>query len=434
MMVGETGETNTQRVLVLFETAWDRRQLAACATRLGATQVAFSEPSDADCPANLDPVSFVASAARGAWGRIDGVMSASDYPGVALAGAIAAELGLAGSSPERLITAAHKYYSRIAQRAAAPEAVPDFALVDLRARAVAPPLAFPCWLKPVKGSFSMLARRIDGPEAFREFVDSPEVREFADGYMAIFNRIVAAYTDHPIDGRALIAEGVLRGDLVTIEGFACDGSVEVLGIVDSTLHANGSFARFDYPSALPARVRDRMAAIARRVITQLGLDWTIWNIEMMYDAAADRVSIVEVNPRICGQFADLYQKVDGTNSYEIALELCTGSRPRWTPHRGRYAAAASFPLRVFEPSRVQVAPGDADAAAAEALFAETLVWRECRAGDELSDFGGEDGASQRYAVINLGGANRGDLERRCAAVEQRLGFRLKPLGGLRPSG
>ena len=189
-----------------------------------------------------------------AFGRIDGVMSSSDYPGVALAGAIAAELGLAGSRPERVLTAAHKYYSRIAQRAASPEAVPDFALVDLRGPAVAAPLAFPCWLKPVKGSFSMFARRIDGPEAFRAFVDSPLLQEFADGYMAIFNRMVAAYTDHPIDGRALIAEGVLRGDLVTIEGFVCDGPVEVLGIVDSTLHANGSFARFDYPSALPAPV------------------------------------------------------------------------------------------------------------------------------------------------------------------------------------
>lgn len=245
--------------------------------------------------------------------------------------------------------------------------------------------------------------------------------------MAIFNRMVAAYTDHPIDGRALIAEGVLRGDLVTIEGFACDGSVEVLGIVDSTLHANGSFACFDYPSALPAPVRDRMASIARRVIAALGLDRTLWNIEMMYDAVGDRVSIVEVNPRLCGQFADLYQKVDGTNSYEIALALCTGARPRFTPRRGGYAAAASFPLRVFEPSRVQGAPGDADTAAAEALFAETLVWRECRAGDELADFGGEDGASQRYAVINLGGADRADLERRCLAVQQRLGFKMEPL-------
>ena len=422
------GAANARRVLWLFETAWDRRQLAACAARWSdAIEVAFPEPNDVDCPDDLDPLAYVAGAARGDLGRIDGVASSSDYPGVALAGALSAELGLAGARPERVLTAAHKYYSRIAQRGAAPDAVPDFALVDLHPAELTPPLPFPFWLKPVKGSFSVLARRIDGPQPFRDFVGSRAVRAHGRDFLAIFNRMVAHYTDHAIDGNALIAEGVLRGELVTVEGFVCDGAVELLGIVDSTLHANGSFARFDYPSRLPARVRERMAAIARDVIGALGLDWTLWNIEMMYDAVDDRVSIVEVNPRICGQFADLYQKVDGANGYEIALALCTGQRPRVEAGRGRYPAAASFALRVFEPSAVLAAPSDADASAAEALFAETLVWRECGAGDELADFTGEDGASQRYAVINLGGADRGELARRCGAVQERLGFRFTPL-------
>jgi hypothetical protein len=55
------------------------------------------------------------------------------------------------------------------------------------------------------------------------------------------------------------------------------------------------------------------------------------------------------------------------------------------------------------------------------------VWRECTKGQELADFAGEDGASQRYAVINLGGADRSDLARRCRAVERRLGYRMRPL-------
>jgi len=422
------GAANARRVLWLFETAWDRRQLAACAARWSdAIEVAFPEPNDVDCPDDLDPIAYVAGAARGDLGRIDGVASSSDYPGVALAGALSAELGLAGARPERVLTAAHKYYSRIAQRGVAPDAVPDFALVDLRPAELTPPLPFPFWLKPVKGSFSVLARLIDGPQAFRDFVLSRAVREYGSDYLALFNRMVAHYTDHPVDGHALIAEGVLRGEMVTVEGFACDGAVELLGIVDSTLHANGSFARFDYPSLLPEPVQERVAAIARRVIGALGLDWTLWNIEMMYDASADRVSIVEVNPRICGQFGDLYQKVDGANGYEVALALCTGMRPHVERGRGRYAAAASFPLRVFAPSAVVAAPDDADTVAAEALFAETIVWHECRAGDELTDFAGEDGASQRYAVINLGGTDREDLARRRRAVEARLGFRMRRL-------
>jgi ATP-grasp domain len=423
------GATNAKRVLVIFETAWDRRQLGACAPRWSdAIEVAFPEPNDVDCPDDFDPLAFVANAVRGDFGRIDGVASSSDYPGAPLAAALAAELGLAGPRPERVLTAAHKYYSRIAQRSAAPEAVPDFALVDLRSAELDPPLPFPFWLKPVKGSFSVLARRIDGPQQFRDFVTSRAVRAYGSDYLAIFNRLIARYTDHAIDGEALISEGVLRGQLVTVEGFVCGGAIERLGIVDSTLHPNGSFARFDYPSALPARVQERMTDVARRVIAALGLDQTLWNIEMMYDAQADRISILEVNPRLCGQFADLYQKVDGTNGYEIALALCTGARPAFEPGRGRYAAAASFPLRVFEPSAVLAAPDDAETAAAEALFPETLVWRESTKGEELADFAGEDGASQRYAVINLGGADRADLGRRCRAVERRLGFEMRRLG------
>jgi ATP-grasp domain len=418
---------NTRRVLWLFETAWDRRQLAACAAHgSDAIEIAFALPNDVDCPDDFDPLAFVAAAVRGDFGRIDGAASSSDYPGAALAAAIAAELGLAGARPESVLTAAHKYYSRIAQQRAAPEAVPDFALVDLRGPVPAPPLPFPFWLKPVKGSFSVLARRIDDAKAFHEFVTSRELRAYGSDYLAIWNRLIAHYTDHRVDGRALIAEGVLRGDMVTVEGFSCGGEVELLGIVDSTLHENGSFARFDYPSLLPAPVQERMAAIARRVVAALGLDRTLWNIEMMYDAEADRVSIVEVNPRICGQFGDLYQKVDGTNGYEVALALCTGPRPRVARGRGRYATAASFPLRVFEPSAVIAAPDDARTAAAEALFEQTLVWRECRTGDELADFAGEDGASHRYAVINVGGSDRDDLARRCRAIEARLGFDIRP--------
>jgi hypothetical protein len=44
------GAKNRRRVLVLFETSWDRRQLAACERRWSdSIEVAFSLPNDADC-------------------------------------------------------------------------------------------------------------------------------------------------------------------------------------------------------------------------------------------------------------------------------------------------------------------------------------------------------------------------------------------------
>jgi len=423
-----------RRVAVVLETDWDRKQLAACRERWEAgIDVAFPPPDDVACPSDFDPLAFVEAAASGALGGIEGVTSASDYPGATVAAAIATRLGLPGPRPERVIEASHKYYSRVAQRRAAPEAVPAFGLLDPRRPDAPPPIPFPLFAKPVKGAFSVLARRIDDAAGLHAYLSSAAVREFTGDYLEIFNRLVAALTDFEIDGRWMLAESLLRGDLVTVEGFEADGEIRVFGVVDSALHPGGSFARFDYPSRLPAAVQEQMADVARRVVGELRLEQSLWNIEMVHDPASGSIGLVEVNPRICGQFADLYQKVDGTNTYETALALCTGTAPRLERGAGRYATASSVPLRVFAPARVEAAPAAEDIAAAEALFPETLVWSECQAGDVLADFDAdEDGASHRYAVLNVGGDTAEEVGRRVAAVEARLGYAMSPLEGGRP--
>lgn len=425
-MVGE----GRRRVLVVLETQWDRKQLAACRPAWeDVLELDFPPPDDVSCPGDFDALGFVERAVAGDLGRIDGVLSSSDYPGATVAAAIATRLGLPGPRPERVIGASHKYYSRLAQQRVAPEAVPAFALVDPARPEAEPVLPCPFFIKPVKGAFSVLARRIDDRAALRAFLSSAAVREFTTEYMALFNRLVAELTPFDVDGRFFLAEELLGGALVTVEGFVCDGRVELLGIVDSGLDPRTrSFVRFDYPSALPAPVQQRMAVVAGRVVRELGLERSLFNIEMTWDPSCDRVSIVEVNPRICGQFADLYQKVDGTNGYEVALALATGATPRLRRSSGPYAAAASFPLRVFEPTRVGDAPDPERLARAESLLPGTLVWSECRPGEELADFEvDEDGASHRYAVVNLGGTSREELDSQLAEVRDALGYEMIPV-------
>jgi len=425
-MVGEA----RRRVLVVFETQWDRKQLGACrAAWQDRAEFAFAEPADANCAWDFDALGLVERAATGGLGRVDAVLSSSDYPGAPVAAAIAARLGLPGPHPERVIAAAHKYYSRLAQQRAVPEAVPRFALVD-PARPEAPAeLGFPCFVKPVKGAFSVLARRVEGPEALAAHVGSTAAREFTTEYVHIFDQLLRALTPLELDGRRFIAEELLAGHLVTVEGYAYGGEIGILGIVDSGLHpGTGSFRRFDYPSRHPRAAQARMAEVARRAIRELGLDRSLWNVEMTFDPDSGRVAIVEVNPRICGQFADLYQKVDGVNGYEVALALALGEPPPRRRGEGRYRVAASFPLRVFEPSRVVAAPDAEAIAASEAAFPETLVWSECSPGDELADFDvDEDGTSHRYAVVNLGAESREALDARLAELCARLGYQMEPI-------
>jgi hypothetical protein len=421
--------SGTKTILFVFPTAWDRRQLAACRDRWeDRYEVVFGEPADETCPWQFDVLDEVERrVAAGRAGAFDGVASSSDYPGAIVAGAIATRLGLPGSPPGAVLRASHKYYSRLAQREAAPEATPPFALVDPR-RPEPPPFGFPCFVKPVKGAFSMFSRRMGHAGGLAAFFARPAVQEFRTYYVWMFNRLVAAFTDFEVDGGWFLAEGLVSGHQATVEGFIQGGEVGILGVVDSVMASGtASFVRFDYPSALPEPVQARMVEVVRRVIPRLGLADTLFNVELAWDPARDRVFIYEVNPRMCGQFADLYEKVDGVNGYQVALALAAGERPRLRRREGPCAAAASYPLRVFAPLRVDAAPGADDLAAAEALFPGTLVWPECAAGQALTDFAGEDGRSCRYAVINLGAADRDALADRFAAVRDRLGYRFSRL-------
>jgi len=419
-----------KRVLVVFPTLWDSTQLEYCRPLWeDRFEVLFAGPNDEDCPWDFDILGFVDDAVRRYAGRIDGVLSSSDYPGVTVAGAIAEALGLPGTPPGVLLQISHKYYSRLLQRDVVPEAVPAFRAIDsARPEEQASKVNYPCFIKPVKGSFSMLARRIDSAEELIRFLACPEISEFTGGYLRLFDKLLQRYTDFGKSGAWFLAEELLQGVQVTVEGFCRGDTVRILGISDSVLHPEyGSFLRFSYPSSLPLQAQERMADIARRAACGFNLRETLFNIEMMYDPAADRISIIEINPRLCGQFADLYQKVDGINGYQVALALASGE-PVPLNTQGPFRMAASFPLRVFGPVRVDRAPDEADRRAAEGLFPETRVWAECRPGEILGHgVNVEDGISRRYAVVNLGGDNLDEMIKRLQQVEGRLAFHLKAI-------
>lgn len=88
--------------------------------------------------------------------------------------------------------------------------------------------------------------------------------------------------------------------------------------------------------AVAAGVQARMGNLALRFIQSIGFDNGVFNVEVFYDSVNDAIHIIEVNPRMCPQFADLLEKqfadllekVNGVNSYEIALAIAAGVRPR----------------------------------------------------------------------------------------------------------
>lgn len=414
-----------RRVLVVFPTLWDGRQLAHLPAEVAAQyELVLDEPADDEVRWDFDVDAWVAERARRWRGKIDGVFSSSDYPGALAAAALAAELGLPGAPLAAVLASAHKHAAREIAAAVVPECTPRFTLVDPDVRA-SWPRAYPCFVKPVRGSFSIFARRIASEQELAQLFASPALAEYRAYALELFTRFArrAGFTRR---SDLFLAEELLSGVQVTLEGCVRAGTVECLGIVDTGFHAGTtSFARFDYPSVLPEAVQARMRALAERLVLALGLAHTLFNLELFYDAERDRIGLIEVNPRLCGQFADLYAKVDGRGGYEIALALATGAE--LPPRRpGAFPAAASVPLRTFRSVQVRRAPTAALLAEVELRHPGTLAFNECAVGQELavrSDL--EDGYSVRYGILNLGAESRCDVLEKSTRIERELGYELQ---------
>ena len=405
---------------------WDEAELPAIVAGDHARVRTFGTDAS-EHPQAFDADAFIEAAvaiirAEG----LEGVMATDDYPGSIVSAAIAKELGFPGPTPRAVLTCQHKYYSRLAQRAAVPEAVPPFALIDPDdLDGSLANVKFPVFVKPVKSFFSVFAQVVRDRRELEAMIVA--TRRHLTEFVKPFNQLVGRYTDFQFDGGYLIAEGVLEGMQVTVEGCAFRGEYSIIGIVDSVMFPGTiSFQRFEYPTTLSKANQRRMADIAIRFMRSIGYDDGVFNVEMMFNPATRSIHIIEVNPRMCPQFADLMEKVNGVNTYEIALDIAAGREPVIRRPNARYRAAASFVSRVFQDKWVRRVPARDDLIRFGERYPDARMKVLCREGHRLSEEL-QDGKSYRYALLHLGGDSRDDVLRRYAEAQHMLMFDLVPV-------
>ena len=326
---------------------------------------------------------------------VAGVVSTNEQYGALLAATLARELDLPGTDPAAIIRAQHKYYARCALAHALPEANPRVALLpyafeDASIASRDPGLPFPFFVKPVKATYSVLAKRV-------------EHREFR------------------VDPLQMMGESLLEGVQINVDGWMHRGAIGFFGIVDSVMYpGTQAFARFEYPSRLPVDAQSGAYATAERAMRAVGFDHGAFNIELFWQPATGRMHIVEINPRLAAQFGDLYDKVDGTHPYAVLADLASGRAPRWVRGQGRFRAATSFVLREFD-GAVKVAPDRmqlrwlAEHHPDARLF--TFIKHGGSRAREMKWLG-----SYRYAAMNVGGASREDVEQRFADICRHVTF------------
>jgi hypothetical protein len=354
--------------------------------------------------------------------EIAGVTSAVGYPGMPVASIIAERLGLAGAKVERVLRCEHKYYSRVAQQALLPSATPPFQIL--------PPtgldgdtldIPFPLFLKPVKSCFSINAQKIFSLPEFRRVAAESLLPQ---GFLRPFNDLLKAHTDYEFDASYLLAETLLEGAQVSLEGYVFGGRVHILGIIDSVMFPGTiSFERFVYPSRLPAEVQAGMSRIAEAFIGGIGYDNALFNMELIYNPTTREIHIIEVNPKIASQFPDLFEKVDGMSSYAPLLQIALGEEPAFPRRHGAFKLAASCVLRTFADKRVVGVPSVEQLAQLARIFPDVKVEIAVAVGDLLSDIM-QDGKSFRYGLINIGANSMAELDAKLAFCKSSLDFRF----------
>ncbi|MBL4683965.1 MAG: hypothetical protein JKY37_05205, partial [Nannocystaceae bacterium] len=122
---------------------------------------------------------------------------------------------------------------RLAQQTAAPEATPGATLVPIHG--VKPEdltIEFPFFVKPCKGTFSVFAGKVDDFPALLKHLNFNILERLAINRVAKpFNDLLRAFTDLEHDASFFCGEELLVGDQVTVEGFAFEGDVQIMGIV-----------------------------------------------------------------------------------------------------------------------------------------------------------------------------------------------------------
>ena len=423
------GPRAMKKILVLFPKDWDR--LVFAQPKYRASYRFFYEGFDLfSFPENarligFDIFRFVdALAARYRRIGLDGIVSNNEQFGAIAASLLAERLGLPGLAPATVITAQHKFYAREHLKALVPAFLPDYAVFPYAVREEAEvSLPFPFFVKPVKATYSVLARRVENFAELRRHLTFNRVETFVIKQLVKpFNDVMTARTGFRIDAHHLIAESLLDGWQISLEGVVHNGQTRVLGIVDAVMYpGTQAFLRWEYPSRLPAEIKARAIDATRRIIEAMKYNHGFFNVELIIGDAGNDIKLIEINPRMASQFSDLYEKVDGLDLHAIELQLSCGEKPDLVAREGRFRYATSFVFRKFDGAPLRLPPTRAKLAWLAAFDPDAHLMLYLKKGRSLAREMKWLG-NHRYAVLNMGGRTQAELAGKHETVKHHLEF------------
>ena len=417
-----------QRLGLLFNYDWDALAFDRAGGEFEFDQAGFdlfAFPSNARL-IGFDLDRFAnAQAARGRRRGWAGVLSHHEQFGALAAALVAERLELPGTSVEAVLACQHKLHARRVMDEACPEANVGYRRLDAEYGADIPDgLAYPSYVKPIKAAFSVLARAVRDRaqlQAHTRFGASElwVIRRLVEP----FERIVRARLPHAGCAHAMLLEEPVHAAQFNLDGWVFEGRAHAIGIVDAVMYAGTqAFMRWEVPSRLPAAVADRALDVARRFLAAVGFEHGMFNMEFFYDAASERLSVIEFNPRLASQFSDLYRRVTGLDPHAMSLALALGRDPLEAPRAAPVAgAAASFVYRTFAGEPAPRMPAAAQQRELLRRFPDALLFTYPKSKHSIErDF--KWLGSYRHGILHLGARDEAQLRQRCDEASALLGW------------
>ncbi|WP_020500891.1 ATP-grasp domain-containing protein [Sciscionella marina] len=345
-------------------------------------------------------------------GTVHAVIGFWDFPVSTMIPLLAEYVGTHAASLRSVVKCEHKYWSRLEQQRAIAE-YPPFGVVDPDHDQHPPTgVGYPMWVKPVKSFSSDLAFGVEDQAGFAAAL--ARIREgigrIGEPFEFILDQLDLPEQMRGIGGRACLAEETVTGQQVTLEGYVYGGETRIFGVVDTINRTDvPSEDRYQYPSSIPVRVADRMAQIACRILGQVGLDMTTFNIEFFYDRETDTIRVLEVNPRHSQSHAELFEQVDGAANHETMLELALGRQPSLRHRRGQYPMAAKWFLRRLDDGIARRVPTRDELIAIQRTIPGVTVDVIINEGTKLSALPDQDSYSYKLANLYIGADNETEL-------------------------
>ncbi|MDX1604572.1 MAG: ATP-grasp domain-containing protein [Candidatus Competibacterales bacterium] len=396
---------------------------------LHADEIVYLEEYDID--AKLDEARRILDKADG---TIDAVIGHWDFPVTSMVPILCREYSLISPTLTSVLTCTHKYWSRLEQQKAAPEATPKFCAVDpFDDRAPDRiELDYPFWIKPVKGYASILGFYIAGREDLDKALAQArqEIRRLGEPFTRFLERVERPREIHEVDGNHMIAEEIIGGRELAPEGYVQNGQFHAHGMIDMVRGRNRkSFQRYQYPSRMPRRVQERAVEISRKVLQQIGFDNGCFNIEFFWDEGRDRLSIIEINPRASQSHADLFRKVDGMSNHDVAVHVALGEDPRFERGGGRFRHAAKCLYRRYDRDDAVVThvPTQKELQKLRRRQPETVATIDLKKGMRLSELKDQDPYSYVLAELSIGAMSRKELLAKFREAQELLPFEFEPV-------